>query len=270
MANWAFPQRVPRQFLVSITIVLAGLRLGRAFVGRSHAQELAAMLQLLFAVSIAEEPVIANAVESTGENVEEESPDELLRRESHGFLLIVVTVVPPVELDLSVFDIQAVDGWKSRLGGCSGPGSRPLAEVRRRAVWRRRPISGSAADRDNGGKPGDLEGPREKKRSRVGRRRRPPADSSRTICGTGRTAPVRARRNWGGKESNGYRRGRSRHPERHNAGGDERAGSVPNCAVQRRNRSRRPDVWDRQRWCTRSRPWLGTECRRRDLCSGKP
>src|SRR5271169_1628791 len=106
MANWAFPQRVPRQFLVSIAIVLAGLRLGRAFVGRSHAQELVAMLQFLFAVSIAQEPVIANAVESTGENVEEESPDELLRREGHGFLLIVVTVVPPVELDLSVFDIQ--------------------------------------------------------------------------------------------------------------------------------------------------------------------
>ena len=56
------------------------------------------MLQLLFAVSIAEESVIANAVESTGENVEEESPDELLRREGHGFLLIVVTIVPPLEL----------------------------------------------------------------------------------------------------------------------------------------------------------------------------
>ena len=64
------------------------------------------MLQLLFAVSIAQEPVIANAVESTGENVEEESPDELLGRESHDFLLIVVAVVPPVEFDLPVFDIH--------------------------------------------------------------------------------------------------------------------------------------------------------------------
>src|SRR6266436_3655665 len=106
MANRAFPQRVTRELLVSITIVLAWLRLGRAFVGRSHAQQLAAMLQLLFAVSIAQESVIANAVESTGENVEEESPDELLRRESHSFLLIVVSVVPPVEFDLPVFDFQ--------------------------------------------------------------------------------------------------------------------------------------------------------------------
>src|SRR5664280_1307025 len=106
MANRAFPQRVTRELLVSITIVLAWLRMGRTFVGRGHAQELAAMLQLVFAVSIAQEPVIANAVESTGENVEEESPDELLGRESHDFLLIVVAVVPPVELDLPVFDIQ--------------------------------------------------------------------------------------------------------------------------------------------------------------------
>ena len=45
-------------------------------------------------------------MESTGENVEEESPDELLGRESHDFLLIVVAVVPPVELDLPVFDIH--------------------------------------------------------------------------------------------------------------------------------------------------------------------
>ena len=64
------------------------------------------MLQVLFAVSIAQEPVIANAVESSGENVEEESPNELLGRESHDFLLIVVAVVPPVELDLPVLDIQ--------------------------------------------------------------------------------------------------------------------------------------------------------------------
>ena len=75
------------------------------------------MLQLLFAVSIAEEPVIANAVESTGENVEEESPDELLRREGHGFLLIVVTIVPPLELHLSVFDIeQSMVGNRDSVG----------------------------------------------------------------------------------------------------------------------------------------------------------
>jgi hypothetical protein len=106
MANWAFPQRVTGKLLVAIPVVLVWLGLGRAWVGRSHAEELAAMLQLLFAVSIAQEPVIANTVESTGENVEEESPNELLGGESHDFLLIIVAVVPPLELDLPVFDFQ--------------------------------------------------------------------------------------------------------------------------------------------------------------------
>src|ERR1035438_3467650 len=103
MANRAFPQRVSGELLVAIPVVLVWRRAG---VASSHAQELAAMLQLLFAVSIAQESVIANAVESTGENVEEESPNELLGRERHDFLLIVVAVVPPVELHLSVFDLQ--------------------------------------------------------------------------------------------------------------------------------------------------------------------
>ena len=63
------------------------------------------MRQLLFAVSIAQEPVIAIAVEPTGENVEEESPDELRSRESHDLVLIVVSVIAPVELNLPVLDI---------------------------------------------------------------------------------------------------------------------------------------------------------------------
>jgi hypothetical protein len=106
MTNRAFPQRVTGELLVAFPVVLVWLGLGRAWGGRSHAQELAAMLQLLFAISIAQEPIIANAVKPTGENVEEESPNELLGRERHDFLLIVVAVVPPLELDLAVFDLQ--------------------------------------------------------------------------------------------------------------------------------------------------------------------
>jgi hypothetical protein len=56
MANRAFPQRVTGELLVAIPVVLVWLGLGRAWVGRSHAEELAAMLQLFFAVSIAQEP----------------------------------------------------------------------------------------------------------------------------------------------------------------------------------------------------------------------
>src|ERR1019366_2488883 len=79
MANGTFPQRAAREPLVSVTIVLWCGGLGRTLLWRSHAEKLAATLQLLFPVSIAEEPVVANAVEPTGENVEQKTPDELVR-----------------------------------------------------------------------------------------------------------------------------------------------------------------------------------------------
>jgi hypothetical protein len=67
---------------------------------------LAAALQLLLAVSIAEEPVVANAMESTRQNVEQKSSDEFVRREGHGFLLVVVAVVSPVKFHLAILDID--------------------------------------------------------------------------------------------------------------------------------------------------------------------
>jgi hypothetical protein len=67
---------------------------------------MAAKLQLLIAVSIAQKAVVADAVESTGENVEQESPDELPGRDGHNFLLVIVSIVPPPEADLAAFDIH--------------------------------------------------------------------------------------------------------------------------------------------------------------------
>jgi hypothetical protein len=64
MTNGTFPKRAAREPLVSITIILLCRGLG-SFLWRSHAEKLAAMLQLLLAVSIAEEPIVANAVEPT-------------------------------------------------------------------------------------------------------------------------------------------------------------------------------------------------------------
>jgi len=64
MANRAFSKRTARESLVSVTIVLRCHRDGRTFTRKSHAEKLAAKLQLLLAVTIAEEPVVADAVES--------------------------------------------------------------------------------------------------------------------------------------------------------------------------------------------------------------
>src|SRR5712691_1987680 len=82
MANGTFPQRTTREPFISITIVLWCRGLGRTLIWRSHTEKLTAMLQLLLAVAIAQKSVVANAMESPGQDVKQESPDELVGRES--------------------------------------------------------------------------------------------------------------------------------------------------------------------------------------------
>jgi hypothetical protein len=45
-------------------------------------------------------------MEPVWQNVKEESPDELVCRESHGLLLIVVAIVSPGEFDFTPFDVE--------------------------------------------------------------------------------------------------------------------------------------------------------------------
>ena len=82
MANGAFPQRTARESLVSITVVLQRCGVKRTFSCGGHAEKLAALLQLLLAMGIGKEPVVANAVEPARQNMEQGSPDELVCRDS--------------------------------------------------------------------------------------------------------------------------------------------------------------------------------------------
>ena len=106
--------------------------------------------------------------------------------------------------------------------------------------------------------------PQVKRRTATCRSRKPVVDTSRTSGGRGGRAPAPTRRSEGGRRSTEYRRVRFRRPGRHNGDGDP--SSVPNCGVRQRSRSQLPNVEDRQRWWTRSRLWLETECRKRDPC----
>jgi len=78
MANGAFPQRTARESLVSITVVLQRCEVRGTFSCRGHAEKLAALLQLLLAMRIGKESVVANAVEPARQNVQEEASDELV------------------------------------------------------------------------------------------------------------------------------------------------------------------------------------------------
>ena len=57
-------------------------------------------------ITIAQEAVITNAVESIRQSVEEKSANEFLGGECHGFLLALISIVLPSETDLAIFDVQ--------------------------------------------------------------------------------------------------------------------------------------------------------------------
>src|SRR5437016_4463253 len=76
--KWAFPQRTARESLVSITVVLQRCGVRGTFSCGGHAEKLAALLQLLLAMRVGKESVVANAVEPARQNVQEEASNELV------------------------------------------------------------------------------------------------------------------------------------------------------------------------------------------------
>ena len=62
------------------------------------------MLQFFFSVAVAEEAVVANALEAVGQDMKQEAADEFVPGQGHGFLLAAVAIVLVAELHLAVFD----------------------------------------------------------------------------------------------------------------------------------------------------------------------
>lgn len=70
--------------------------------GRCHAEQVPAAVELLVPVAVSEKTVIPNPPESGGQNVEQETSDEFLGGQRHGFDLISIPVILPLKTDLIV------------------------------------------------------------------------------------------------------------------------------------------------------------------------
>jgi hypothetical protein len=102
VAARAFPQGPTGQCLKAIAVVCG--RIGRG--DRRHTEQHAATIQLARAVTVAEEAVIADAMKSARQHMDQEAPDELRTGEGHRLLAIAVAVILPAEADLAVFHGQ--------------------------------------------------------------------------------------------------------------------------------------------------------------------
>jgi len=98
-----------------VTVILPG-RLIPHF-GLRHGQKLATPRQLVLAVAMGEEAVVADALKAFGQNVQQEAADELVGSERHRFLSVAVAIVFPAEADPAFLDgKKAVVGESDAMG----------------------------------------------------------------------------------------------------------------------------------------------------------
>ena len=99
------------EFLAAEAVVLLRFVLRRLRSRCRHTEKLAATRELLCAMAIAQEPIVADAMKAFGQDVQQEAADELVGGDGHDLLPIVVAIVLPGEADLAVLDVaQAAVG----------------------------------------------------------------------------------------------------------------------------------------------------------------
>ena len=114
VTDGTYPERRASELLIVIAIILLDLAFG---LGRRHMQQLATQGEFLLPIAIAEKAVVANALEAFGQDVKQESADELLGGERHRLVLAPVAIVLPAEVNLPVVDVeQAVVGDGDAMG----------------------------------------------------------------------------------------------------------------------------------------------------------
>jgi len=106
---------VPAELLAPLAIITAWWR-----DGRGHGQQFPAAGQAFRAVAVTEETVVADALKRVREDMQQEAPQELVGRQGHHFLLVLVFIVLVAEADLPVLQLsQPVigDGDTMRVAG---------------------------------------------------------------------------------------------------------------------------------------------------------
>src|SRR5450631_2760260 len=100
-AGRTLKKRVPGELFVALAVVdvLVGMIVGGGFLP----QQFTDFGHVVFAVAIAEEAEVSDALQALGKNVQEETADEFVSFQRHDLVSRAVLVVFPVEGDLAIF-----------------------------------------------------------------------------------------------------------------------------------------------------------------------
>ena len=222
--------------------------------GGDDVQQLACLGEMLAAAGVGEQPVVADAVEAAGQDVQQEAAHELVGLERHG--LVPRAALGPVVLPTEG-DAALVHGEQAAVGD-----GHPVGVARQIGEHRGRPGEGAlgiddpftlrAAARARRRTPARRPVPRTRRRTAAGRR-----DARHRVLrgsggGTVATAPAPAGRSPACRRPTARRRARARRPGRCRAHADGASAPTPRCAGPGSRRSARRDAWGRRRWCAGS------------------
>jgi hypothetical protein len=94
----------PSELFETVAVVLFELNI--RWLEGWHAEKFTAASELLRTMAVAEEAVVADAMKARGQDMQQEAADELIRRDGHGLLPIVVPIVLPAEADRAICDVE--------------------------------------------------------------------------------------------------------------------------------------------------------------------
>jgi len=115
LTDGALCQGSTGEFLVSVAIVSGGLVI--RWFRLWHREKLTTPSELLLAVAIGQEAIVADALKALGQNVQQEAANELAGGERHRLLSVAIAIVPPMEADFAVVDVEkAVIGDSNAMG----------------------------------------------------------------------------------------------------------------------------------------------------------
>src|SRR5260370_16987120 len=94
MARGTFPKGNAAQLLSLVAIIGPFFRFRRG-IGLLHSEQFAAVGELLLAVAVAQETVVADTLKSLGQDMDEKTPDELPGVERHPLLSSALPLLLP-------------------------------------------------------------------------------------------------------------------------------------------------------------------------------
>ena len=106
MADRAIAQRFSGQFFVEVAVVGWSLRRDNSAERQDHAQQLAAQGELGLAITVAQKAVVPDALKAVGQDMQQETANEFVGFQCHGFLLVAMPIIFPAKTHLAVVDVE--------------------------------------------------------------------------------------------------------------------------------------------------------------------